>query len=142
MVHQPRRGVAVPLGIGLALLSGWAVFARRYRLARVAAAAEVALLLAVGAGAVPLSGRPDLRERRRLAGDDDARRLVVFGIGALFLIPSLWFLFTVFKADLLGAVDVGYGASGRERRGEPARLPSTAARRAGGRPARLHAVSR
>ena len=65
--------IAVPLGIGLALLSGWAVFARRYRLARVAAAAEVALLAGrVGAGAVPLSGRagPDLRERRRLAGDD------------------------------------------------------------------------
>jgi hypothetical protein len=40
--------------------------------------------------------------------------LVVFGIGALFLIPSLWFLFKVFKADLPGAVDVGYGSSGTE----------------------------
>ncbi|MCC2626639.1 MAG: hypothetical protein K0S14_289, partial [Thermomicrobiales bacterium] len=40
--------------------------------------------------------------------------LVVFGIGALFLIPSLWFLFTVFKADLPGAVDVGNRASGSE----------------------------
>jgi cytochrome d ubiquinol oxidase subunit II len=41
--------------------------------------------------------------------------LVVFGIGALFLIPSLWVLFKVFKADLPGAVDVDTGATGRER---------------------------
>ena len=40
--------------------------------------------------------------------------LVTFGIGALFLIPSLWFLYRVFKADLPGAVEVDYGSSGRD----------------------------
>lgn len=57
---QIRRGltsqaeiIAVPLAVGLALLSGWAVVQRRFRLARGAAAAEVAL--AGRMGAVPVS---------------------------------------------------------------------------------------
>ena len=108
--------IAVPLGIGLALLSGWAVFARRYRLARVAAAAEVALLLAGWALAqYPYLVVPDLTFENSAATPAMMRAaLVVFGIGALFLIPSLWVLFKVFKADLPGAVEVDAGATGRE----------------------------
>ena len=38
--------------------------------------------------------------------------LVVFAIGALFLIPSLGLLYTVFKGRLPGADDGGYGPPG------------------------------
>jgi cytochrome bd ubiquinol oxidase subunit II len=111
--------VAVPLGIALALLSGWAVLARRYRLARVAAAAEVALLLAGWALAqYPYLIVPDLTFENAAAAPAMMRAaLVVFGIGALFLVPSLWFLYRVFKADLPGAVEVDYGSSGRDGQG-------------------------
>ena len=100
--------IAVPLAIALALLSGWAVFARRYWLARVAAAAEVALLLAGWALAqYPYLVVPDLTFENAAASPAMMRAaLIVFGIGALFLIPSLWFLYRVFKADLPGAVGV------------------------------------
>ena len=109
--------VAVPVGIGLALLSGWAVFTRRYRLARIAAAAEVALLLVGWALAqYPYLVVPDLTFENAAASPAMLRAtLIVFGIGAIFLIPSLWFLFSVFKADLPGAVDAGYGVSDGER---------------------------
>ena len=43
--------------------------------------------------------------------------MVGFDISAHFLIPSLWLLFSVFKADLPGAVDVDYGSSGRQSHG-------------------------
>jgi cytochrome bd ubiquinol oxidase subunit II len=111
--------IAVPLGIGFALLSGWAVFARRYRLARVAAAAEVALLLAGWALAqYPYLVVPDLTFENAAASPAMMRAaLIVFAIGALFLIPSLWFLYRVFKADLPGAVDVDYGAFRRDGQG-------------------------
>lgn len=33
--------------------------------------------------------------------------LIVFFVGALFLAPSLWSLFRVFKADLPGEVESG-----------------------------------
>ena len=61
---------------------------------------------------------PDLTFENAAASSAMMRAaLVTFGIGAFFLLPSLWFLYRVFKAELPGAVDVGYGSSGRERRG-------------------------
>ena len=107
--------IAIPLGIGLALLSGWAVWARRYPLARVAAAVEIALLLIGWALAqYPYLVVPDLTFENAAASPAMMRAaLVVFAIGALFLIPSLVFLFSVFKANLPGAVDVDQGATGR-----------------------------
>ena len=47
--------------------------------------------------------------------------LIVFGIGALFLVPSLWFLFRVFKADLPGEVESGASRAGDE---DVAMIPS------------------
>ncbi len=98
----------IPIGIALALLSGWAVHRRRYRLARAAAIAEVGFLLIGWAIAqYPYLVVPDLTFSNAASSPAMMRAaLVVFGIGALFLIPSLWFLFRVFKADLPGAVDV------------------------------------
>lgn len=99
--------IVVPPGIALALLSGWAVYTRRYRLARAAAVAEVALLLVGWALAqYPYLVVPDLTFENAASSPAMMRAaLVVFGLGALFLLPSLWFLYRVFKADLPGAVD-------------------------------------
>jgi hypothetical protein len=33
--------------------------------------------------------------------------LIVFGIGAIFLVPSLVFLYAIFKSDQPGATDAG-----------------------------------
>jgi cytochrome d ubiquinol oxidase subunit II len=100
--------VVVPIGVALALLSGWAVYSHRYLLARAAAIAEVALLLVGWALAqYPYLVVPDLTFENAAASPAMMRAaLVVFGIGALFLIPSLWFLYRVFKGDLPGAVEV------------------------------------
>ena len=62
----------VPIGIALAVVSGWAVWTRRYGLARAAAVVEVAVLIVgLGAGPVPVPGRagPDLREHSRIRPD-------------------------------------------------------------------------
>lgn len=105
---------AVPVVIGLALLSGWAVSLRQYLLARGAAIVEVALLLVGWALAqYPYLVVPDLTLENAAASPAMMRAaLIVFGLGALFLLPSLWFLYRVFKADLPGAVEVGRGARG------------------------------
>lgn len=103
-----EASVVLPLGLGLALLSGWAVYARRFRLARLTAAGEVALLLAGWAWAqYPYLIVPDLTFQEAAATPAMQRAaLIVFAVGALFLIPSLWFLYRVFKTDLPGAVEV------------------------------------
>ncbi len=99
--------VIVPIGIVLALISGWAVYTRRYLLARAAAIAEVALLLVGWALAqFPYLVVPDLTFENAAAAPAMMRAaLIVFGLGAIFLLPSLWFLFRVFKADLPGAAE-------------------------------------
>jgi cytochrome d ubiquinol oxidase subunit II len=101
--------VVVPLVVLLALISGWAVFTRRYLLARAFAVAEVALLLVGWALAqYPYLVVPDLTFENAAASPAMMRAaLIVFGLGALFLLPTHWFLFRVFKAGLPGAVEVG-----------------------------------
>lgn len=103
--------IVVPIGIGLALLSGWAVHARRFLLARTAAIAEVGVLLVGWALAqFPYLVVPDLTFENAASSPAMMRAaLVVFGLGALFLLPSLWFLFRVFKADLPGVVETESG---------------------------------
>lgn len=107
---------AVPLVIGLALLSGWAVYTAHFLLARAVAIVEVALLLVGWALAqYPYLVVPDLTFANAAASPAMMRAaLIVFGIGALFLLPSLWLLFRVFKADLPGVAEVGQGAAGQE----------------------------
>jgi cytochrome bd ubiquinol oxidase subunit II len=93
--------VIVPLGVGLALLSGWAVFVRAYRLGSGAAAAEVALLLAGWARAqYPYLIVPDLTVQAAASPPTPRDEAIVFAIGVLLLIPSLWVLVRVSKADL------------------------------------------
>jgi cytochrome d ubiquinol oxidase subunit II len=96
--------IAIPIVIVLAVASGWAVLHRRYRLARVTAAAEVALLLVGWAIAqYPYLVVPDLKFDQSAASPATLRAtLIIFSIGAIFLIPSLWFLYSVFKGQLPG----------------------------------------
>jgi len=89
----------LPVVVGLAALSGWAVWHRRFRLARLAAAAEVATLLSGWALAqYPYLVVPDLTYAESAASPAMLRAtLIVFAAGSLVLIPSLWLLFAVFK---------------------------------------------
>ena len=105
--------VVVPLVITLALLSGWAVYRRRFLLARTVAVAEVGLLLVGWALAqYPYLVVPDLTYENAAASPAMMRAaLIVFGIGAIFLIPSLWLLYSVFKRGLPGAAEPGEGTS-------------------------------
>ncbi len=102
----------IPLGVALAVLSGWAVWTRRYRLARIAAAAEVALLIAGWALAqYPYLVVPDLTYENAAASEAMLKvSLIVFGIGSLLLVPSLLLLFALFKGENPAAT-AEYGAS-------------------------------
>jgi cytochrome bd ubiquinol oxidase subunit II len=106
--------VALPVVVVLALISGLAVYRRRYQLARIAAAAEVALVLVGWALAqYPYLVVPDLTYANSAASEATMRAaLIVFAIGALFLIPSLWYLYSVFKGQLPGAADIAYSGQG------------------------------
>jgi cytochrome d ubiquinol oxidase subunit II len=105
----------VPLGTALAVLSGWAVWSRRYTLARAAAVAEVVVLIAGWAMAqYPYLVVPDLTYENTAASDAMLRAsLIVFGIGSLVLVPSLALLFALFKGEN-PAVTGEYGASTSE----------------------------
>ena len=116
-----RAIIVVPIGILLAVVTGWAVFNRRFLLARYSAVAEVILLLTGWALAqYPYLVPPDLTFENAAATPAMLRAaLVTYGLGAIVLVPSLWLLFRVFKADLPGAVEVapahGGEAAARER---------------------------
>jgi cytochrome d ubiquinol oxidase subunit II len=92
---------AIPVVTLLAIASGWSVYHRRYQLARITTAAEVALVLVGWALAqYPYLVVPDLTVTNSAASPATQRAtLIVFGIGAIFLIPSLWFLYSVFKGQ-------------------------------------------
>lgn len=117
---------AIPIlavGVAAALLSGWALLQRRYRLARVASVAQVVCLLAGwGAAQYPYLIYPDVTLAAAAAGEATLR-FVLYSLppGLALLLPSLWLLFRVFKGETFGR-DVGAslasdpGASG----GEPA----------------------
>jgi len=99
----PHRNVvdhrmAVLVGIA-ALITFWALWKRRYPLARIAAAAEVTLILwGWGVAQFPYMLPPDLT----IAGAAAPLRtlnltLIALILGAIVLLPSLYYLFKVFK---------------------------------------------
>ncbi len=100
--------IVVPIGVLLVVVTGWAVYKRSFLLARYSAVAEVILLLAGWALAqYPYLVPPDLTFENAAATPAMLRAaLITYGLGALVLIPSLWLLFRIFKADLPGAVEV------------------------------------
>ena len=81
-------------------LSAWAVFGRRYRLARVFAAGEIVLLL-LGWGLAhrPYLVYPDV-SLAEAAGPTQTIRFLLLSlpVGAVLLVPSLVLLFKVFKS--------------------------------------------
>jgi cytochrome d ubiquinol oxidase subunit II len=94
-----RAAPVLVAGAAAALLSGWALLRRRFRLARAAAVVQVALLLAGwGLAQYPFLIYPDVT-LHDAAAPHATLRFVVYAlpVGLAFLIPSLWLLFHVFK---------------------------------------------
>ena len=97
---------ALHLSTGVAAVAAiWALWSRRFRLARVAAAAQVSLILWGWALAqYPYLIPPDLTIRAAAAPRITlVLSLWVLGTGALVLFPSLIYLFRVFKRAPVGA---------------------------------------
>lgn len=118
-----RAIIVAPIGILLAVVTGWAVFNRRYLLGRSSAVAEVILLLVGWALAqYPYLVAPDLTFENAAASPAMLRAaLITYGIGAVILAPSLWLLFRVFKVNLPGAAEVapegGAGENSQDTKG-------------------------
>jgi cytochrome d ubiquinol oxidase subunit II len=86
---------------GLASISALAaVWKRHYRLARVLAMTQIALIIAGwGLAQFPFLIGPDLTFTNAVAPNSVLRVLIVaLAAGALLLFPSLWYLFRVFKS--------------------------------------------
>jgi cytochrome d ubiquinol oxidase subunit II len=109
-----RAAPVVAVGVAAALLSGWALLRRRYRLARTATVAQTACLLAGWAVAQhPYLIYPDVT-LGGAAAPEGTLRFVLWSLpfGMALLLPSLWYLFRVFKGPALGLVDPPPGAEG------------------------------
>jgi len=92
------------IAIGLLCFAGsaWAIFTRRFALARIFAAAEIGLLLwGWGLAQYPYLAYPDL-PLAAVAAPLATVRFVVLSlpVGGALLIPSLWLLLRVFKSQV------------------------------------------
>jgi cytochrome d ubiquinol oxidase subunit II len=96
-----RAAPIVVAGIAAALLSGWALLRRHFRLARVAAIAQVACLLAGwGLAQYPYLVYPSLTLHDTAAPPGSLRFILwSLPLGLALLLPSLWLLFRVFKSE-------------------------------------------
>ena len=102
-----RAAPVVAAGVAAALLSGWALWKRRLRLARTATVVQTACLLAGwGIAQHPYLIYPDVSIHDAAAGEGTLK-FVLYStpFGMALLLPSLWFLFRVFKGPALGLVD-------------------------------------
>ena len=101
---------ALPFQLGTALLAVgaiWGLMARRYCLARFAAAGQVsALIWGWGAAQYPALV-PGVHTIESAAAPAVTLRLVAVGLigGTIVLVPSLWYLFRVFKSESLSAFE-------------------------------------
>jgi len=99
LIH-PRSGAVLLTGLFFFAGSAWTVFRRHYRLSRIFAATEIAVLL-IGWGLAhqPYLIYPDLTLIDAAAPTTTIRFLLwTLPLGAALLIPSLALLFKVFKA--------------------------------------------
>jgi cytochrome d ubiquinol oxidase subunit II len=101
-----RAAPVITIGVAAALLSGWALLTRRFRLARLATVAQVIfLLLGWGLAQRPYLIYPDLTLSEAAAPAATLKFVLYslpFGMG--LLLPSLWLLFRVFKGQQPHAV--------------------------------------
>lgn len=99
----PRTLPVIALGVVAALASGWWLLHRRYRLARIAAILQVACLLAGwGLAQYPYIIYPDVTFQSAAAPTVTLEFILyTLPLGLLVLLPSLWFLFRVFKGEVL-----------------------------------------
>ncbi len=100
-LSAPASIVPIVAGGVLAGLSAWAVWARRFPLARVASVAEVVIILGGWAfGQWPYLIYPDVTVYEGGATGPSLRFLLsTLPYGFATLIPSLWLLFRVFKGN-------------------------------------------
>jgi len=84
-----------------------ALLRRRYKLARIAAAAQVSLLMWGWAAAQFPAMVPGVHSIESAAAPHITLKLVSIGLigGAAVLVPSLWYLFRVFKSDTTSAFE-------------------------------------
>jgi cytochrome d ubiquinol oxidase subunit II len=96
-----RAAPVLAIGIAAALLAGWFLRTRRYRLARAAAVVQIAALLGGWMLAqYPYLIYPDVTIGNAAAPAATLRFfLFTLPIGAAILVPSLWLLFRVFKGE-------------------------------------------
>lgn len=102
----------IPSAVVLGLVTLSAVWTRRYRLARITAVTEVAVLLGGWALAqYPYLIVPDLTYQNASASDAMLKvALITYGFGAIVLVPSLALLFALFKGHN-PAITGEFGAS-------------------------------
>ncbi|MGE5674845.1 MAG: cytochrome d ubiquinol oxidase subunit II [Mycobacterium leprae] len=103
-LSRPQSFLPMLTGAVLAVLSAWALLRRRYVLARLSAVAEVVIVLWGWAfGQWPYLIYPDLTAYGSVSPAPTVRfvlRALPFGFA--LLLPSLWFLFSVFKSRRTG----------------------------------------
>jgi cytochrome bd ubiquinol oxidase subunit II len=106
LVGGPATPVLIP-GIIAALLSGWWLRQRRYRLARASAVVQIACLLAGWAIAQsPYIIYPVLTLDAAAAPESTLLFILwTTPLGMALLIPSLWYLFRVFKGEHLALAE-------------------------------------
>jgi cytochrome d ubiquinol oxidase subunit II len=93
---------AIPLHLATAVTAIavlMALWYRRFRLARLGAGLQVSLIFwGWPLAQYPLLVPPDLSVASAAAPDTTLRLvLIILGVGALVLLPSLWYLFQIFK---------------------------------------------
>jgi cytochrome d ubiquinol oxidase subunit II len=100
LVSRPAA-VVVVLGMAAAILSAWALWQRQFQLARAASIGLVSfLLLGWGLAQYPYLIYPDVTLHNSAAPAATLRFvLLLVPLGAAALVPSLWYLLRVFKAE-------------------------------------------
>ena len=95
----------------------WALWTRRFYLARALAAAQVALiLLGWGAAQYPYLVEPNITIQDAAAPQITLRLLLIaLAVGALLLFPSIYFLFRIFKGPDAFRVEAGKAQEHAER---------------------------
>jgi cytochrome d ubiquinol oxidase subunit II len=97
-----RAAPVIAIGVVAALLSGWSLLKRQFRLARLASIAQVTFLLAGwGLAQRPYLIYPDVTLQNAAAPDATLNFLLyTLPFGMAVLLPSLLLLFAVFKSEV------------------------------------------